>query len=125
MSESTILVRIICEPTDRSIPPPTITNINPIALIVTKDICLSINLKLPNERKLGAMTEKISIVTSNINKGVYFLKIISIYPDRFSISDGLYFITVFLCSCALERIFSSFIDSIYKLISKASSYPKE
>jgi hypothetical protein len=112
MRESTILVRIIWEPTDRSIPPPTITNISPVALIVTKDICLSINLKLPNERKLGAMKEKITIATSNINKGVYFLKIISIYPDRFLINDGLYFITVYLYSCALERIFFSFINSI-------------
>src|SRR4030042_3462122 len=100
MSDSTILVKIIWEPMDRSIPPATITNISPTALIVTKDICLTISLMLLNVLKLGAMNEKSTIVTSNINKGVYLLAVLPIFPDRFLNSDGLFFISVFLRSCA-------------------------
>jgi hypothetical protein len=54
---------------DKSIPPETITNINPTALIVTKDICLTMSLMLLKVVKFGAINEKSTIATSNINKG--------------------------------------------------------
>ena len=103
-SASTILVKIIWEPTDRSIPPDTITNIKPTALMVTKDICLIMSLKLLKVRKLGEMSEKTTMATSKITKGAYLVTIILRFLDRVSSSKGLFFIVVSLCSvvCIVE-----------------------
>ena len=105
-SDSTMLVKIIWEPMDRSIPPETITNINPTALIVTKDICLNMSLKLLKVRKLGAMNEKTTIATSNTNKGAYFLTMIRRFPDRMFNSEGLFFIYV-----SIQKVYSTKICS--------------
>lgn len=100
---------------ERSIPPETITNISPTALIVIKDICLIMSLKLLKVRKLGAMNENRTTAASNINKGVYFLMIVLKFLDKVLESEGGFFISV---PCIHKCIFLILIKLILGKIPK-------
>ena len=92
---------------DRSIPPATITNISPTALMVTKDTCLTMSLMLLNVIKLGAINVKSNVAASKINKGVYLMAIMPIIPDKFLNDKDLVSIFVSLWSVYIVKTFKS------------------
>ena len=63
-------VRAKVEPTERSIPPETITIVMPMAMTVITAVCRATLARLPDERNLGSSTAMITHSPIKLAKGM-------------------------------------------------------
>src|SRR5512139_3515676 len=103
MMDRTTLVNIIWEPMERSMPPPTITNMSPTALIAAKETWRIIMMILLDVMKFGDRMENKTSRTSRITCGVYFLNTAPIREPRFDKAPVLLFIK-HLLMCTRRKV---------------------
>ncbi len=85
------LLKTICDPIERSMPPLIITNIKPTALIPAKEICRTRVRMFPKVMKFGAMNENRTNKNTRITKGTFFFITAAILPPRlFKTSERLF-----------------------------------